>query len=334
MATSKRAHVDAVDPRIPKRSRRRYLVGVLFLLVLGGAAAGTAVFLSGSAEPPTVALISTTLIVAGSVSDFTASVRTGLRENMANAMGVELGAVALDVEAASARLSFVISFASLDDTSAAVDELEDLLSSTSSASDLLSMPEFEVEVEEIEELPSLLAPPLPRPPASPPSLPSPLPATPPTAPPPLVPPPATCDSLPSDDTATHYCAMHGCAGSPLCVDCEDVVFEVVSDCSTIYSCTVNNLENPTACASCSSFHTLSDCQSGGCGWDGSACFACQQLMADSPAECEAYGNGCVKSVETTNTLGDTITSDAPTGRCINADFGTNPANEGGSSYGT
>jgi hypothetical protein len=58
--------------------------------------------------PPTVSTLTTAVIAAGDVSDFTPSVQIGMRQAVADEVGVPIAAVTLTVEAASVLLTFEV----------------------------------------------------------------------------------------------------------------------------------------------------------------------------------------------------------------------------------
>ena len=140
------------------------------------------------------------MVVAGAVSDFaSASVRTSLRQSVADAANVPLAAVELTVTSASVRLQFTIAFDSVTAASVGVSELRTEPATPEKASVLLSTAAVTVVVDTVEalpEIPSPEAPPLPSPPLPPPptvvvtTSPSPAPPPSPASPPPLPAPPA------------------------------------------------------------------------------------------------------------------------------------------------
>ena len=97
--------------------------------------------------PPTASLLTTELVVAGSVSDFTDSVRTSLRQKVATRAGVPLPAVTLSVAAASVRLTFAIALASAPDAAMAQRSLGKEFASPEAASAFLSTPELPISVQ-------------------------------------------------------------------------------------------------------------------------------------------------------------------------------------------
>lgn len=118
--------------------------------------------------PPTVATVSTTVVVAGSVSDFTATVRTELTQAVATEAGVPPAAVTLNVAAASVRLTFTISLPSAAAATNATNSLANVLATPSTASGFLTTSSYTASVVSIVDAPQLLLPPLPPPPMPPP----------------------------------------------------------------------------------------------------------------------------------------------------------------------
>ena len=111
--------------------------------------------------PPTVATLSTTLVVAGSVTDFTATVRTELVTKVATQAGVPPTAVTLDVVSASVRLTFTLSLPSTAAAASATTSLAAVLSSPTAASTFLTTTSYTANVVSIPDAPRLLSPPPP-----------------------------------------------------------------------------------------------------------------------------------------------------------------------------
>ena len=144
--------------------------------------------------PPTAATLSTTVIVSGSVSDFTPTVRTELTDKVATEAGVPSTAVTLDVVSASVQLTFTISLPSAAAATTATNSLATVLASPTAASTFLTTASYTASVVSIPDAPRLLSPPpSPEPTPPPPPPPSPLPPEP-------SPPPTTAPS-PLDDGA-------------------------------------------------------------------------------------------------------------------------------------
>ena len=143
-------------------------------------ASGTSNVLLSPPLPPATSLLVTSVVVAGTVDDFTPNVRTALRSNVAQAAGVALEAVALDVISASVRLSFTIALASDSAADDAASTLSTSMASPAAASTLLTTPTLTVQVQTIEVPPTLTTPsgdplpaaPLPVPPPAPPASPT------------------------------------------------------------------------------------------------------------------------------------------------------------------
>ena len=183
--------------------------GAAFGTVCGGGGDGGGQGGAGNPSPPSTpplaaAVLTASFLVAGTVADFTLSVQNSMRSKVADAAGVDLGAVTLDVLSAnrrlrrlsaSARLDFTISLASEADATRALDALDTHMSSASAASALLSSPSMDVDVLTIEQQPRLHFPPAP--PTAPPPSPSPPPPTPPAPPMPPAPPSAPASALQS-----------------------------------------------------------------------------------------------------------------------------------------
>jgi hypothetical protein len=110
--------------------------------------------------PPTVSTLTTAVIAAGDVSDFTPSVQIGMRQAVADEVGVPIAAVTLTVEAASVLLTFEVVLPADVDALAAQSALATQLGSPAAASAFLA-----VTVESIAETPTSNLSPSPPPPA-------------------------------------------------------------------------------------------------------------------------------------------------------------------------
>ena len=140
--------------------------------------------------------------------------------------------------------------------------------------------------------------------------------------------PPPCDQIALTGTmdADKECGMYNCAIGETwdaCIPCESFVPpEDPLECSSMQHCTVNDINNPTGCASCESIQNptdVADCSSARCGWDGasSTCTACTALQAADEAACKAYG--CEKSTAHNDASG-LFYLDAAEGYCISLAF--------------
>ena len=88
--------------------------------------------------------------VAGVVADFTESVIAAMAGKIAQELGVLVGNVVIDVEAASVIITTTIGFADFDSADAAHTALSTLVGTNDAASELLSTDELAVSVESVE----------------------------------------------------------------------------------------------------------------------------------------------------------------------------------------
>ena len=118
-----------------------------------------------------MASIETTVVVAGTVADFTEQVQLSMRSKIAQTAGVSTDAVSLSISPASVILNIVVEFDSVETATSALAVLSTSLADAESASAFLSTDIYSVQVESILSTPSLIT--QPSLPPLPPSLPPP-----------------------------------------------------------------------------------------------------------------------------------------------------------------
>ena len=104
-------------------------------------------------------MVTASVIVSGTISDFTDDIRRSLRAIVATEAAVPLSAVHLSIAAASVQLSFTIAPASAGGVAAATRALSTRLSDPTSASAFLSTPALAIAVESIPIAPAIVAAP-------------------------------------------------------------------------------------------------------------------------------------------------------------------------------
>ena len=109
--------------------------------------------------PQRTAKLEMAVIVQGSVDDFTPTVQTELRENVANNVGADLEQVQLTVSAGSVRLLFEITGLRGHVAELAQASLSEALASPEAASTFLSVASLALTVTAIESLPMVMTPP-------------------------------------------------------------------------------------------------------------------------------------------------------------------------------
>ena len=196
--------------RRPERtgSRRRTLMLILVLILVLACAGATVYAALGdtisatSSDPPlppppypplrpATSVLSVSLVVAGSVTDFSADVRVSLRTKLAATAGVPVSAVSLSIIAASVQLSFAITYASDVAAADSLNEIAPRLGSPDAASVFLSLPDLPITVEAITAAPFVSS----FSPSAVASAPLALPDQPPPLTPPLLPPPSPLPPL-------------------------------------------------------------------------------------------------------------------------------------------
>ena len=117
----------------------------------GGSGGGTTSTPNGGSN------VTMAVVVAGDVSDFTPAVETAMRQKVADQVGAPIENVAMTVESASVRITFMIDLPTATEATTAAALLSTQLASTSSASTFLTTTERAVTVESVATQPSTVA---------------------------------------------------------------------------------------------------------------------------------------------------------------------------------